>query len=241
MKVLTMFVLAVICAAGPACKGGGTTGGSQTERLAKAIEEARPMYDALAAIRAAVPAPAAMQARACPIEEMKSAAGNRPFLLKLTWNDLVETTGEDGLRTDADAKLGVFGQLTESRFSTLNGPRPELWKYPNPGLLGEAFERFRTYKFAAIVYPTQVKEPLVGGNVFTPGSAEAWVLIFRLEDAALLCADRMRAENDDSISYNVRTVGDMTAAQQSSVRENLKKHVDAAVAELIKTMTGGMR
>ncbi|NMC70781.1 MAG: hypothetical protein GYA57_12040 [Myxococcales bacterium] len=241
MKTIWISVLILACLPTTAgCKGDRGHAGSPAERMAEAIQQAKPMYDTLAAIRKSIPAPTAIRPKACPVEEMKTAAGQRPYLLKLTWNNLVQITGEEKLKSDVDFG-GVFAALNDPKFDLVAGPQPELWKSPDPNRLREAFERYQAHKFAAIIYPTKVTEPVAGGVSFTPGSAKAWLLIFRLEDAALLCAAEVQAENSDSVRSSFRRIDGMSAAGQAAVKDDLRNNLQAAIREQLQTMTGGLQ
>ena len=88
-----------------------------------------------------------------------------------------------------------------------------------------------------------VREPTHIGDTFEPGVAEAWVLVFRIADAALLCAAPVHVENDESIGYGYQA--SKSASQEANrtlaIKENLKTKLRDAVPEVIATMTGGLR
>jgi hypothetical protein len=238
---LTVLALGLLALGVLACKGGG--GGERAaDRFGAALEEAAPMFATLAAVRGAVPAAGTFQAKPCPVGEFGAAAGN-PFLLPLTWNDLVEATGEEELRTTVDSELAVFSTFSDNRVARLEGPRAELWEYPDPGGVQEAFERFRRFKYAAVVYPTVVRGPTHIGDSFEPGRAEAWVLIFRLADAALLCAAPVSAENDDSIdySYQAGASGAQEGKRTLAIKDNLQTRLREAIDAVLATLTGAAR
>ena len=248
MRKATIVLLAVVAATW-ACKGrsgGGGGGGGGSGGFDRALEEAQPMFATLAAVRDAVPPVDKLQPAECPKDEFQPDGDRTQTLLRLPWNTLLRITGGDETReTTVDSQLGGFTASSFSRIAGLSGPTKEAWRYPNEGTVREAMAELERYRFAAVLYPTKVREGAFLGRNFQPGSAEGWIVVVRLEDAQPVCQAQVRAENGNAVSFqNARGGGSAqgyVTGGEAAVREDLRKQLAKAIDQTIQEMTGGAR
>jgi hypothetical protein len=207
----------VVAAAVLAACGGKKQAEPEPEPVAvKAVQGANEFMAIARQMHAGLPAPAALAETPCP-PEISAKSDGASVSLWMFDRDIVEVFATDGA---SYKKRGLEPSQTRPGYETFlrdpeldglrskwfGGPeaRARMTQLDGAAVLitvqpdGSLFRRAHV----GVVLPVEVKQPeLSGGDKFTPGKIDAWIVVWDVAAKKHLCATRVTSSNSETISY----------------------------------------